>query len=179
MKHSLLMLLAVSLLAPYLVYAEATTTEAAQRDAKRITDLAQIKEALDKYAAYYWFVPSYPPESPAMSDGFWKATVHSRDFKKRIKPFLNQLPIDPLNEGASGFHYVYESLPVQKGRGCAGKTVLFARLETDIYAYEQCRLDDTRSHALFIIAPKLQSKSASSVAAVFAPFFGIFFVGNR
>ncbi len=155
----------------------AETDPAVARDARRVEDLQTIKKALDAYATYYWFYPRYDIRSAAMSDAQWRRTIPSRDFRKRLKPFLNQLPIDPLNDPMLNFRYVYGLVPVddEGAPDCAGKTVLFAtRVETDAAHYQECDLGGAEKRILYIITSEKKTAAHNTLAGVFMSFAKLF-----
>lgn len=146
---------------------------AVARDAQRVEDLQTIKKAIDDYAAYHWFYPRYHIQSPAMSDEYWRRTLPSRDFRKRLKQFINQLPIDPLNDAAQNFRYVYGYVPHgdESAPDCAGTTVLFAtRVETDAAHYQECDFGGADKRILYIITSKKKPAARDLFAGALAPF---------
>lgn len=153
------------------------TDPAVERDARRIEDLLQIKKALDLYAKHYWYYPRYNIESPAMSDGWWRRTTISWDFRKRMKSFINQLPIDPLNDPMLNFRYVYGYVPFdyKDTPDCAGKTLLFAaRVETDAAQYQECDFGGTEKRRLYVITSDKQPAARDMSAGVLASFVRLF-----
>jgi hypothetical protein len=150
---------------------------AVARDARRVEDLQTIKKAVDAYAAYYWFYPRYDIRSAAMSDAQWRSTLPSRDFRKRLKKFLNQLPIDPLNDPMLNFRYVYGYVPFESESApdCAGKTVLFAaRVETDAAHYQECDFGGKEKRILYVIASEKKVAAHNTFAGVFMSFAELF-----
>lgn len=146
---------------------------AAERDLRRVEDLLRIKEAVDLYATYYWSYPRYSIQSPAMSDDYWRRNVISRDFRKRLKNFINQLPVDPLNNAVLNFRYVYGYVPLNNEDvpDCAGKIILFAaRVETDPAHYQECDLGGTQKRILYVIMSEKKNAVRDVLAGVFAPF---------
>lgn len=153
------------------------TDPAVARDARRVEDLITIKKALDEYATYYWSYPRYSIQSPAMSDEYWRRTMVSRDFRKRLKSFLNQLPVDPWNDPMRNFRYVYGSVQLNDADApdCAGKTVLFAaRVETGAAHYQECDLGGADKRILYIITSEKKPAARDILAGVFAPFARFF-----
>ncbi|MEK7169907.1 MAG: dockerin type I repeat-containing protein, partial [Patescibacteria group bacterium] len=83
----------------------------AERDARRLADLAIIKKALLRYSHDTGTLPSYVFLGTPSSDGYWKNNTASSDFKKKLKPYLNPIPVDPLNSRLENFRYVYATIP--------------------------------------------------------------------
>jgi len=150
---------------------------AVARDARRVEDLQTIKKALDAYATYHWFYPRYDIRSAAMSDAQWRRTLPSRDFRKRLKPFINQLPFDPFNDPMLNFRYVYGSVPFDEegAPDCAGKTVLFAaRAETDAAQYQECDFGGTEKRILYVITSEKKTAAYNTFAGVFMSLVELF-----
>ena len=167
----------VSALFPLTLMAQiAPEKEAAERDMRRVSDLALIKEAIGKYRNHYWSFPGYSLESPAMSDDYWRKTGQSRDFRKRLRPYLNYLPIDPQNDGSQGFHYVYHFMPPNappEWSGCAGRSILYARVETADFVFQQCPFTGDERRTVFVINEEI-TKAPSLFAAVLTSFSLLF-----
>ena len=152
---------------------------AVERDARRLSDLQEIRRALRVYADYHnGDYPSYDMWSSPKSDNYWRSTVVSGDFRARLKPYLNQIPIDPLNLPEGRFHYVYARIPAVNppwGAPCAGKTILFAdRVETAAARYEECSLGDLEPRIIFVITSEEQATIGRLFASPFFSFWRLF-----
>ena len=165
-------------LVPAAILAQSTPVgidPAQERDARRLSDLQEIKKALRAYADYHnGDYPSYDIWGSPKSDGYWRSTVVSGDFRVRLKPYLNQIPIDPLNLPEEHFHYVYARIPALNppwGAPCVGKTILSAdRVETATARYEECNLGDLEPRIIFVIT----SEEQTTIGSLFAsPFFSL------
>lgn len=159
-----------------LVYAPAIAR--AKRDIRRLDDLALIKSALMRYARDKGTYPAYPLVGTPSSDGYWKNTISSSDFRKRLKPYLHPLPLDPLSSQVENFRYVYATIPLVNppwGAPCAGATVLFvSRAETSLAGHEECDLGDGRNHFTLVITSNKTALSNNAFASAFSSFWSLF-----
>lgn len=150
----------------------------AVRDAQRLADLSAIREALTRYARDTGTYPTYPLIGTPSSDVYWKSNTSGSDFRRRLKYYLNPLPVDPLSSELENFRYVYATIPSFNppwGAPCAGNTILFAtRVETSATGYDECDLGDGRNHFTRIIASHKTALSNNSFASALASFWQLF-----
>lgn len=87
------------------------------RDKRRISDIDQIKKALE---LYYVDNNQYPRES----DGANGDVSTNSTFRTLLEPYMSNIPTDPAGQGDSTFHYYYDG-----SHTCGSRTyaVLFAR----------------------------------------------------
>ncbi|MSU56149.1 MAG: hypothetical protein EXS51_02475 [Candidatus Taylorbacteria bacterium] len=158
------------------VYAPARAR--AERDARRLADLSILKGALVRYARDTGTYPTYPLVGTPSSDGYWKSTIFGVDFRKKLKAYINPLPIDPLNIKLDNFRYVYATIPLVNppwGKACAGATVLFAaRTETSLAGHEECDLGDGRNHFTLVLSSNKTALSNNAFASAFSSFLSLF-----
>ncbi|KKW12906.1 MAG: Peptidase M15B and M15C DD-carboxypeptidase VanY/endolysin [Parcubacteria group bacterium GW2011_GWA2_49_9] len=149
----------------------------AQRDAQRLADLSVIQKALNRYAHDRGTYPLYSLLGTPASDNFWKNSSAS-DFKKRLKPYLYPLPVDPLNNSLENFRYVYATIPALNppwGASCAGNTVLFAtRVETSAAGHDECDLGDGEHHFTLIISANKTASSGDFFASALLSLWRLF-----
>lgn len=107
----LLVVIAIISLLSSIVFASLSTVRKKARDARRITDLNQIKSALEMYINQY----SVPPTTGSYGEnntGGWDASYEG-DFMQFLKEtagtanpqnikFMEVIPIDPINNGTVG-----------------------------------------------------------------------------
>jgi type II secretion system protein G len=97
-----------------------TTRLAASRDARRLSDMAKIRNALEQY---YMDKGHYPQAVPDMADDNWDAS-NVLDFLPELVQagYLPEPPRDPVND--DNYHYRY--LVYEQGTaGCVGKGKFF------------------------------------------------------
>jgi type II secretion system protein G len=132
----------ISLLAS-VVLAALNSARAKARDARRISDLIQIRTALNLYASDN--NGNYPPTNYAStlvgSTNGWDI------FQILLAPYIKNLPADPTNNGA--YHYTYignfaTSWDTTGPEGtCLGKAVLFATAMESSATRHDCTLNAT------------------------------------
>ena len=149
----------------------------AERDARRLTDLAVIKKVLARYAHDTGTLPTYLPIGTPSSDMSWKSNSASGDFRKKLRPYLYTLPVDPLNSQLENFRYVYATIPSSDFAWgtCAGKTILFAtRVETSAAGHEECAVSDGQNHFTLIIPPPKIAFQNDFFASAFLSLWRLF-----
>lgn len=150
----------------------------AQRDARRLADLSVIQKALDRYARDHGTYPTYLLLGTPSSDGYWRSNTAGSDFRRKLKPYLNPLPADPLNTPLENFRYVYATIPIVNppwGAPCAGNIVLFAaRVETSAAGHEECDIGDGKNHFTHIITSNKTALSNDFFASALVSFWRLF-----
>ncbi len=150
----------------------------AERDARRLADLSVIQKVLKRYARDTGTYPTYSLLGTPSSDDYWRSNTAGMDLRKKLKPYLNPLPVDPLNTPLENFRYVYATIPVFNppwGALCAGNTVLFAtRVETSAAGHEECDLGDGKNHFTRIITSNKTALSNDFFASALVSFWRLF-----
>mgnify|MGYP001597039343 CR=1 FL=1 len=73
------------------------------RDARRISDLHQMRNALELYYSTYG---AYPTSSwIKSSDAAWSDSSTSGTLANLLKPYISQLPKDPINSAGANWPY--------------------------------------------------------------------------
>jgi type II secretion system protein G len=94
-----------------------TSRLALARDARRLSDIHSIRDAIDRY---YQDKGTYPPAKASASAGGWDVS-NDGDFIPELleRGYLTELPQDPINDDT----YQYRYYLYAKGQyGCAGET---------------------------------------------------------
>jgi type II secretion system protein G len=94
-----------------------TSRLARARDARRLSDIHAIRDAIDRY---YQEMGTYPPAKASASAGGWDVS-NDGDFIPELleRGYLADVPEDPINDDT--YHYRY--YVYAKGQyGCAGET---------------------------------------------------------
>jgi general secretion pathway protein G len=77
------------------------------RDVKRTDDIAAIKKALELYKITNGDYPNQTP-NPGNGPGFELSTDVPGTFMEYLKPFMSQVPVDPINSGNYAYwYYIY------------------------------------------------------------------------
>lgn len=97
------------------------------RDAQRISDIRQLQNVLFLYYDDNNAFPSVESSGPP-SPGGWRVS-YLPDFLAPLAPYLNQIPVDPINSGPpsslfnprpdGSFYYSYYSYPSGTPYGCS------------------------------------------------------------
>lgn len=82
-------------------------SRARARDARRIQDIREIEKALWLYYADHG---TFPDETGAQRLAGWEVSVYP-DFLEFLKPYMSEVPVDPINELASPMDMFYEPRP--------------------------------------------------------------------
>lgn len=129
----LLIVIAIIGLLSSIVFASLNNARAKARDTRRLSDLKQIRLALE---LYYDSTGSYPSYQGACPGGWATASpsevVCWNDLTTKLKPYLSSLPTEPLGNTYSQYHYrsqngqnycllmVPEKLDPNQDEGCYG-----------------------------------------------------------
>jgi len=149
----------------------------AERDARRLADLSLIAKALARYSRDTGTLPTYLLIGTPSSDANWKSNSASSDFRKRLRPYLYPLPVDPLNSQLEHYRYVYAALPASRSEWgtCAGKTILYvARVETSIAGHEECDMGDGKNHFTRVIVYPKAAVADDFFASAFLSLWRLF-----
>ena len=140
----------VSLIANTVV-ASMYTAQVRARDAKRLHDLATIRNALNLFYDEHGYYPEIPPGTGTKAVVLSTATGGDRDWSilgDQLLPYIDPLPVDPVNVGGNTLYnrfpgqyaYFYTNCPESEGGpfgGCQNAISdnqtydLIARLELD------------------------------------------------
>jgi len=121
----LLVVISIIAVLASIVLVVVNSARASARDAKRISDLNQIRNALYLYYADHGSYPrvsSYPwqnygnrPQGVFSSDDMWQF-----DLGLELEPYLKEMPVDPINDrddftfDPSSFLYIYGEQSIDK-----------------------------------------------------------------
>lgn len=103
----LLVVIAIISVLSSLVFASLSSARMSARDAQRISDIRQIRIALELYRNENGYYPYYPS---------WRLSSNSTwdEFQNDIRPYMSKLPVDPINNdpnsgpwGTGIYNYAY------------------------------------------------------------------------
>ncbi len=90
------------------------------RDAKRVADFRQFKNALALYYQNNGTYPHYDATNPTNCSGGWAdyyppGTTCWNDLKVQLSPYIANLPEDPINRGGGAWEYMYRTEKAGQG----------------------------------------------------------------
>lgn len=97
----LLVVVAIIGILASVVLASLNTARAKGRDARRVSEIRSIRNALELYYSDYGVYPQYKTGSPTCSSG-WAVNGGGyqacwADLQTKLSPYISKLPQDPLN----------------------------------------------------------------------------------
>ena len=108
----LLVVIAIIGLLSSVVLASLSAARTKSRDARRLSDIRQLQTALEMHYNDY---NSYPISN------WTNSTAWASAFRTALSPYMPNLPIDPLNDGATPYSGSHSYAYYANGYGGAGK----------------------------------------------------------
>ena len=122
----LLVVIAIIGILASVVLAELSTARGRARDAKRLSDMNQIRLALE---LFFEENGHYPGTPEGVATGGEKIGDNNGALEQALAPYLPVMPADPLHDGSTYF-YAYDPQHCVSGGGSGGASFGFNRSET-------------------------------------------------